>query len=477
MPMSYQPFSFAFAAVSRLMLGAGTALLATVLAACNTGREDEVTSCPNLPLADLVLGQPGFTSAQSNNGGITAQSMNGALGAATGNAGVFYVADTLNHRVLGFSTPGTNAQAATFALGQPNLGSNQIGGGSTGFANPAKVSISSDGGKLLVADSSNNRVLIWNALPSGNTPPDIVIGQTGFTDAEGRNLGAPNGGASAPTASTLSNPASAVIANGKLFVADKGNNRVLIWNTVPTASGVAANVELGQTATDTTKGSCTSNTGDQAYCFTTTVADIDRSVGTTGGFDLRLNQPSDIATDGQTYLFVSDTSNNRVLYWNNVPTSNNAFPNFELGQAPGTGSGSSGFGQNASGSGNQKMSAPVGIFSTGSSLYVADSGNNRVLVFTGMPILQNAPLASGLFGQADFTHVTYNDPDQNSAPGDQRITEQPSGITKASFYAPTGVFVSADGKLYVSDRNNNRILQFQASAAVNGGKPNTCARP
>jgi sugar lactone lactonase YvrE len=123
------------------------------------------------------------------------------------------------------------------------------------------------------------------------------------------------------------------------------------------------------------------------------------------------------------------------------------------------------------------MFAPVGIFSSGSSLYVADSGNNRVTVFTGIPILQNAPQASGLFGQAAFSNTSHNDPDQNSAPGDQRINQPPSGVTNTNFHAPTGVFVTVDGKLFVSDRNNNRVLQFQTSAAVNGGRPDNCARP
>ena len=30
-----------------------------------------------------------------------------------------------------------------------------------------------------------------------------------------------------------------MVVDGRLFVADRGNKRLLIWNTVPTASGVA----------------------------------------------------------------------------------------------------------------------------------------------------------------------------------------------------------------------------------------------
>ena len=36
--------------------------------------------------------------------------------------------------------------------------------------------IASDGTHLILSDRNNNRVLIWNSLPTGNTPPDVVLG-------------------------------------------------------------------------------------------------------------------------------------------------------------------------------------------------------------------------------------------------------------------------------------------------------------
>ena len=56
---------------------------------------------------------------------------------------------------------------------------------------------------------------------------------------------ASNGGVSA---SSMDTP-KGVFSNGtKLFVADTGNHRVLIWNTIPTANGQAASLVLGQTS-------------------------------------------------------------------------------------------------------------------------------------------------------------------------------------------------------------------------------------
>ena len=52
-------------------------------------------------------------------------------------------------------------------------------GGKTKLNHP--VSVSSDGQKLAVTDRFNNRILIWNTIPNKKTDPDIVIGQQNFT--------------------------------------------------------------------------------------------------------------------------------------------------------------------------------------------------------------------------------------------------------------------------------------------------------
>jgi hypothetical protein len=51
-------------------------------------------------------------------------------------------------------------------------------GGALLFNHPGKVA--TDGKHLLLADRNNNRVLIWNSLPSQNQKPDLVLGQENF---------------------------------------------------------------------------------------------------------------------------------------------------------------------------------------------------------------------------------------------------------------------------------------------------------
>ena len=90
------------------------------------------------------------------------------------------------------------------------------------------VAFSADGSKLLVSDSNNNRVLIWNTVPATNgVQADVVIGQTDFVTA--------TGGASA---TKMTGPDGlSVTPDGKLLVCDKTNNRVLIFNSIPTSNG------------------------------------------------------------------------------------------------------------------------------------------------------------------------------------------------------------------------------------------------
>ncbi len=422
--------------------------------------------CNNLPQANGLIGQASYTVNGANAGGVSGSTLNGPRGGAASNGTAFYLADSVNHRILGYSrVPSGTAAAAGFVIGQPDEQSNASGtapvsGSPVKFSLPAKASIGTVGSSsyLLVADSGNNRVLIWNKLPAGNTAPDVVVGQPDLISGDANH---PDGTASA---SSLNNPTAALITSrGQLVVVDKGNNRVLIWNAVPTANNSPANLEQGQSATDSTgKVSCTANSGPNGYCFTTNVQDVDRFNGTT--YLLAMRQPSDAWTDGLN-LLVSDTGNNRVLYWASAPGAMNQLPDNLLGASQ--------FGTYTpgGGSGPQAFNAPWGVASDGANVFVADSGNNRVLEFQSYVAgPSNGPRAADVFGQQDFTHNAQNDPDQNGQVGDQRKSPATSGITAGTLFAPQGVFASGN-ELFVTDTSNNRVLHFAESSGVDGSQP------
>ena len=81
----------------------------------------------------------------------------------------------------------------------------------------------SDGVHLVVADTDHNRVLIWNHIPSSNNvPADVVVGQKDFV-----SVGIPG---DTPIAQSMRGPQGVWLQNGKLYVVDTQNNRVLIFN-------------------------------------------------------------------------------------------------------------------------------------------------------------------------------------------------------------------------------------------------------
>ncbi|HZP13211.1 MAG TPA: hypothetical protein VFB36_12405, partial [Nevskiaceae bacterium] len=162
---------------------AGVASTALVLVACGGSDNSSAVDTSDMPVAFEVLGQPDFISKNANRGTPT-----NALGLAQPLGGIatdgehFYIADYGNNRILGWNTiPSGPSVEPDFVIGQPDFTGNQPGTSSTALALPSSVQIAN--GKLVVADSGNNRVLIWNSLPTSSVAPDLVVGQTSFASS------------------------------------------------------------------------------------------------------------------------------------------------------------------------------------------------------------------------------------------------------------------------------------------------------
>jgi|SRR5450755_1486054 len=79
-------------------------------------------------------------------------------------------------------------------------------------------------------------------------------------------------------------------------------------------------------------------------------------------------------------------------------------------------------------------------------LYVADTGNNRVLYFPA-----GSTTATGVYGQdASFTDATANN----------------GGVSVSSLSAPAGVALDLNNNLYIADTGNNRILYYPSGQAT-----------
>jgi hypothetical protein len=382
--------------VKSLSLFLVTAVLISplVLTNCKKKTDETVTPEPPAPVvftngqaASGVIGQSDFISSTSTVGKTGVDEP----------AGVALVGGKLIYNNTGFSeaflynTTPTMGGTADVQIGTQGTAADQL-------KNPHGVAF--DNGKLFIADTSNYRVQIFSTIPTADFPSaNFAIGQSGPGVAAN-----PGGGVSS---TTLSAPWDVSVGGGKMVISDSGYNRVTLYNTIPTGNQAAANLALGQ-------------------------MDLNSSAAGTG---VKMNYPNGVWTDG-TRIAVADTNNHRVLIWNTWPTASGQTPDVILGQPDINGNT-----MNNGGVSGSSLYSPGAVTSDGTSLYVVDFGNHRVLGWSSWPTTINAA-ADIVLGQADFT--TANNPTTPSA---------------TNMKDPFGLAVDGDN-LYVSDYSFNRILIF-----------------
>lgn len=305
-----------------------------------------------------------------------------------------------------------NFPAADLVLGASDL--NTGGSGSAtpfGLSAPTCVAFDPVSGKVFVVALSQRRILRFanaEALASGANA-EAVFGQINFSGTSaglsqnkfGNNL----------TCCHLDQ-------QGRLWVADRGNHRILMFHGAATlANGAPADLVLGQ---------------------------VDFVTGTSGTTAAKLNNPFNVFVDDDDNLWVADTGNNRVLKFPNASSlANGAAATVALGQPNLT--------TVTAGTSDVKFGAPLGVVvdATGT-LWVVEHNNTRVVRFDNAASLGNGAAASGVLGQADFVSNAI-------------------GVSAASLQNPTGVAVDGSGTLFVIDNVNARVLLFRdAKAKANG---------
>lgn len=354
------------------------------------------------PTATTILGQPNTTCTATTTGTCKAanngnpQPSNNVFSAPAGVAYTgtdLYLADAGNNRVLDLPLQGGTLGPATRVLGQDYFNTNSPnliegrefqfrGAVGTSTYSDAAIAIDTSGAAphLYVADPYNNRVLGFNDLrkfQNGATNmADIVLGQANFTTAL---VNYPSNNPNLPNTSGLYRPIGLVVdSQGNLYVADSLNGRVLRFPAPFTyaglevragvASGSApepADLVLGQQNFTSKIQDPTANTMAVPYGLA-----FIPSCNT-----LALPCPS------PTGLAVSDQADNRVLY---IPTSSNGTfaAGTDNGKAATAVFGQASFNSIGSASTLAGMNGPHHISSDSNGyLYVADTGNNRVLIF------------------------------------------------------------------------------------------------
>lgn len=332
--------------------------------------------------------------------------------------GPLWVCDTGHHRLLGWlRRPTRDGQPADVVIGQRDMVTEgRNGNGPPGAATlNVPTGVAPAGLGIAVADSWNHRILIWADMPSSSgAPATLVLGQASFDEGD------PNRGG-APGPSTMHWPSRVMVHDGRLYVCDTGNRRVLVWRKVPVTSGAPADFALGQDGL--------SSRDDNGGA----------SAGPSG-----LRWPHDLAI-WRGNLVVADAGDNRVLVWDGIPDAPNAPARWCLGQRDFATVDHNGgrYWPDAS-----VVNMPYGLAARGDLLAVADTASSRLLGwdFADLPAGGGAGVrARSLTGQPHF-----------GAKGDNRF-----GLpSRDSLCWPYGVTLQGDTAV-VSDTGNHRILLWR----------------
>ncbi|MEO8352015.1 MAG: alpha/beta fold hydrolase [Chthoniobacteraceae bacterium] len=300
------------------------------------------------------------------------------------------------------------------------------------------------------------------AAKANNSPADSVLGQAAFTTSA-----AGSGPGGLDTAQAL-----ALGANGRLWIADQNNHRVVRHEAAHTkVNGADADSVLGAPATTT---------------------DLTRRF-----------RPQGVAIDPVSgKLFVSDDQRNRVLRFASVAAlTSGAGAEAVFGQAD--------FSGGAAATAANRMSDPSGLtVDSYGNLWVADEGNRRVLRFNNAAQRASGTAADGVLGQPNFTSnaglprsagtmgliravapglagelwvsdgilvLRFDNARMkgNGAPADGVLGQGnfTSSIQSLDAYhfGARGIALDASGRLWVNDYSHNRVLRFDNAAAKMDG--------
>ncbi len=375
----------------------------------------------------------------------------------------FFASDRGNHRVLVWEQcPEENGEPSGLVLGQEDfadclenrgmsttldemtsgLGDEDLDGFTISKAEedtlsqPAGVAVID--GKLYVVDSGNHRAVRYAGLPTEDGEvPGLVMGQDNL-DANEANRDDLVGSGS------LFFPMGICSGDDQhVFIADKDNHRVLIWNKIPFGNGWNADLCLGQGGMDEREP----NRGE----FDNVGADT-------------LSFPTGVFYDPESEkVFVVDQGNHRVLIWNKLPNEFGRAADVVIGQKDFHGrEPNSGMGRNRCS--DNGLFFPTDVVFGRAGLFISDTENHRVLYWKEVPT-ENGQPADLVLGQKVFTEnkvnrggvasgSTFNDPfglyleeDPDEDWDDADIEEGEEGEEE-----PKPKF-----KLYVADRGNSRV--------------------
>ena len=143
-----------------------------------------------------------------------------------------------------------------------------------------------------------------------------------------------------------------------------------------------------------------------------------------------LRNPYGVAAFSPGMMWIPDSGNHRVLGFSPIPDASGAAAQRVIGQSD--------FSTRLSGASSVALSSPIGVGVSGSSLYILDNSNHRVLLYPTIPVTDGAAAGTVIVGH----------PDMNSTR---------SGCDASSFTDTEGFRVT-ETRLMVADTYHDRVL-------------------
>ncbi len=347
-------------------------------------------SLPSIVKGQIITTVAGNgTAGYSGDGGqATDAELYYPSGITTDAAGNLYIADYSNNRIRMITTAGIISTLA----GNGTQGYNGDGSSATDaeLYHPSDIAFD-DKGNLYIAEVGNNRIRQINTL-------GII------TTVAGKDTSGFSGDGGQATAAKLQTPSGiAFDADGNIYIADAGNNRIRMINTL---------------------GIINTQVGNGAFGF-----NGDGGQATAA----KLGYPWGVTFDAAGNLYIVDQSNNRIRKVNTAGIISTV-----------TGTGTQGY----SGDGGQATVAELNnpwevTFDAIGNLYIADLGNNRIRT------INTAGIISTIVGTGTLGY---------SGDGGQ--------ATAAKLNNPTGIVLDITGNLFIADEYNQRIRKVTNVAAA-----------
>jgi sugar lactone lactonase YvrE len=353
--------------------------------------------------AQQVLFNITTVAGSSGGSGLIAELSN-ARGVAAASATLFYIADTGNHviRKVDVATDSVTIIAGKLGIASsnPNDANGDEGAAINATLNSPSDVIVDQAGNLYICDTGNRKIRKVNTS-DGTIQTIIGNGLAGVND----------GAASGPV---LSEPRGMTLSGDTLYIADAGNHRVLEINSLSVLSPATAPfTQVQGIAGNTFAGS-----------------DGDGGLATTAN----LNHPNDVAVSGNN-IYIADTGNHKIRRVSKNAQNINIIDTFAGTGVPGYS------GESVSASASQ-LNAPLSIAADSNTVYISDSGNNRLRQVT--------------IPAETMTTVAGN--------GQQGFNGNGTPATQFTLNAPSGVIIANGGLVFID--TGNRQLRRLAGATL-----------